>query len=91
LSEQGGPPHLAREFSTSGSRYSKSSNTPRCPPKRSDNWELARDKDTKTTGEFKKGDKVTIKYKMTATNIEGPKVKADIKADTKTKVDAKTK
>jgi hypothetical protein len=59
--------------------------------KGSDNWELARDKDTKTTGEFKKGDKVTIKYKMTATNIEGPKVKADIKADTKTKVDAKTK
>jgi len=55
--------------------------------KGSDNWELARDKDTKTTGEFKKGDKVTIKYKMTATTIEGPKAKAD----SKTKADAKTK
>jgi len=55
--------------------------------KGSDNWELARDKDTKTTGEFKKGDKVTIKYKMTATSIEGPKAKAD----SKTKADAKTK
>src|SRR4026207_1330131 len=55
--------------------------------KGSDNWELARDKDTKTTGEFKKGDKVTIKYKMTATSIEGPKAKAD----SKTKADVKTK
>ena len=55
--------------------------------KGSDNWELARDKDTKTTGEFKKGDKVTIKYKMTATSIEGPKAKAE----SKTKADAKTK
>ncbi len=36
-----------------------------------DNWEIARDKDTKTTGEIKKGDRVTIKYKMTATSIEG--------------------
>ena len=59
--------------------------------KGNENWELARDKDTKTTGEFKKGDKVTIKYKMTATNIEGPKAKADSKTDTKTKVEAKTK
>jgi hypothetical protein len=39
--------------------------------KGSDNWEIARDKDTKTTGQFKKGDRVTIKYKMTATSIEG--------------------
>ncbi len=39
--------------------------------KGSDNWEIARDKDTKTTGEIKKGDKVMIKYKMTATSIEG--------------------
>ena len=39
--------------------------------KGSDNWEIARDKDTKTTGEIKKGDKVMIKYKMIATTIEG--------------------
>ena len=37
-------------------------------------WEIARNSSTKTTGEVKKGDKVTIQYGMTATNIE---VKAD--------------
>jgi len=54
--------------------------------KGSDNWEIARDKDTKTTGEIKKGDKVMIKYKMIATTIEGkeaPKGKAEAKAKTK--------
>ncbi|MSP37643.1 MAG: hypothetical protein EXR70_04045 [Deltaproteobacteria bacterium] len=64
--------------------------------KGADNWELARDKDTKATGEFKKGDKVTIKYKMIATSIEGkeaPKAKAETKtkADDKMKGDAKAK
>jgi hypothetical protein len=39
--------------------------------KGSENWEIARDKDTKTTGEIKKGDRVMIKYKMIATSIEG--------------------
>lgn len=54
-------------------------------------WEIERDKDTKTTGEIKKGDRVTIKYKMTATNIENKtKSKADTKA-TEKKPDAKTK
>ena len=64
--------------------------------KGSDNWEIARDKDTKTTGEIKKGDKVMIKYKMIATTIEGkeaPKGKAEAKGktDDKMKGDAKTK
>ena len=62
--------------------------------KGTENWEIARDKDTKTTGEIKKGDKVMIKYKMTATSIEGrPKAKTDAKAktDDKMKSDAKTK
>ncbi len=64
--------------------------------KGSDNWELARDKDTKSTGEIKKGAKVTIKYKMIATSIEGkeaPKAKADTKtkSDDKVKGDAKAK
>jgi hypothetical protein len=64
--------------------------------KGNENWEIARDKNTKTTGDFKKGDKVMIKYKMTATSIESkeapkkaaaePKAKADEK-----KTDAKTK
>ena len=33
-------------------------------------WEIARDKDTKVTGELKTGAKVTIEYKMTATTVE---------------------
>jgi hypothetical protein len=33
-------------------------------------WEIARTPDTKVTGELKKGEKVTVKYKMTATSIE---------------------
>jgi cytochrome c1 len=41
-------------------------------------WEIARDKDTKVTGELKTGTKVTIEYKMTATSVEA---KADAKAD----------
>ena len=61
--------------------------------KGSDNWEIARDKDTKSTGDIKKGDKVMIKYKMTATSIEGPKAKTDakVKTDDKMKSDTKTK
>jgi hypothetical protein len=64
--------------------------------KGNENWEIARDKNTKTTGEVKKGDRVMIKYKMTATSIEGKeptKAKTDAKAATDTKVttDAKAK
>ncbi|MCC7486289.1 MAG: hypothetical protein IT529_15060 [Burkholderiales bacterium] len=33
-------------------------------------WEIARGKDTKVTGDLKKGSRVTIHYKMTATNVE---------------------
>ena len=43
-------------------------------------WQIARDKDTKVTGEPKLGAKVTIEYRMTATTIE---VKGDAKADAK--------
>jgi hypothetical protein len=32
--------------------------------------EMARTKDTKVSGPVKKGDKVTVQYKMTATSIE---------------------
>jgi hypothetical protein len=41
-----------------------------------DRWELARDKDTKVTGELKVGAKVTIEYVMTAGKVE---VKAEKK------------
>lgn len=33
-------------------------------------WEIARDKDTKVAGDLKKGAKVTIQYRMTATSVE---------------------
>jgi hypothetical protein len=33
-------------------------------------WEIARDANTKVKGELKQGAKVTIKYKMTATDVE---------------------
>jgi hypothetical protein len=33
-------------------------------------FEIARDSNTKTSGDIKKGDKVTVHYTMTATNIE---------------------
>lgn len=35
-----------------------------------DRWELAKDSSTKTGGEVKVGDKVTVHYTMTATDIE---------------------
>jgi hypothetical protein len=35
-----------------------------------DRWELARDKDTKVTGDLKVGAKVTIEYVMTAGKVE---------------------
>jgi hypothetical protein len=41
-----------------------------------DRWELARDKDTKVTGDLKVGSKVTIQYRMTATSIEATEAKS---------------
>ena len=39
-------------------------------------WEIARDKDTKGAKNIKKGDRVTIQYRMTATAIESKDDKA---------------
>ena len=47
-------------------------------------WEIARDKDTKVTGDLKVGSKVTIQYQMKATAVE-------VKADDKKKGDEKKK
>ena len=33
-------------------------------------WEIGRTPDTKVTGELKKGEKVTVEYRMTATSVE---------------------
>ncbi len=46
-------------------------------------WEIARNKDTKVTGDLKKGSRVTVYYKMTATSV-------DVK-DAAKKADAKGK
>ncbi|HKB69454.1 MAG TPA: hypothetical protein VKH46_01335 [Thermoanaerobaculia bacterium] len=35
-----------------------------------DRWEIARDASTKMAADVKVGDKVTIEYRMTATNVE---------------------
>ena len=44
--------------------------------KGNDKWELARNADTKVTGELKVGAKVTISYSMTAKTIEAKAEKA---------------
>jgi hypothetical protein len=61
-------------------------------------WEIARDKDTKVTGDLKPGAKVTIMYRMTAATIEAKEdakaakpAKADTKTDTKTEKAAEPK
>ena len=52
--------------------------------KGSEKWEIGRNKDTKINGDLKKGSKVTIRYKMTATTVD-VKDAGKAKADTKTK------
>jgi hypothetical protein len=52
--------------------------------KGSEKWEIGRNKDTKINGDLKKGSKVTIQYKMTATTVD-VKDSGKAKADTKTK------
>ena len=54
--------------------------------KGTEKWEIGRDKDTKVDGDLKKGSRVTVKYKMTASSIE---VKGAAKTETKAKVDEK--
>lgn len=45
-------------------------------------WEVARDKDTKISGDLKVGSKVTVMYTMKAATIDA---KSDAKADNKKK------
>jgi len=47
-----------------------------------DRWEIARDASTKM-GDVKVGDKVTIHYRMTATDVEGKPAKAEAKSSKK--------
>ena len=48
-------------------------------------WEIARDKDTKVTGDLKVGAKVTIMYSMTAASIEAKEDKGAAKPADKKK------
>ena len=56
--------------------------------KGTEKWEIGRDKDTKVDGDLKKGSRVTVKYKMTASSIE-VKDAAKSKTGTKAKPDEK--
>ena len=47
--------------------------------KGSEKWEMARDKDTKGAAAVKKGDRVTVDYRMTATSVEVKDAKAAAK------------
>ena len=54
--------------------------------KGSEKWEIGRNKDTKINGDLKKGSKVTVHYKMTASSVdvkEAGKAKSETKAKTK--------
>jgi ribosomal protein S1 len=53
-----------------------------------DRWEIARDANTKASGEMKVGDKVTVYYTMTATNIEVKAGKAEKGAKKEAKAEA---
>ena len=50
-----------------------------------DKWEIARTKDTKVTGDLKKGSRVTIKYTMTADSVEVKDAASKGKSDEKKK------
>ena len=47
-------------------------------------WEISRNRDTKVDGDLKKGSRVTVHYKMTATSV-------DVKDSAKAKTDSKAK
>jgi hypothetical protein len=62
--------------------------------KGSEKWEIGRDKNTKVTGDLKKGSRVTIKYKMSASSVEVkdagmPKGEPTAKGSTKAKTEEK--
>jgi hypothetical protein len=57
--------------------------------KGTEKWEIGRDKDTKIDGDLKKGSRVTVKYRMTASSIEVKGGAAKAKTDTKAKADEK--
>jgi hypothetical protein len=50
-----------------------------------DRWEIARDANTKVTGDLKVGAKVTITYTMSATEVEAKADKGAAKAEAKKK------
>src|SRR5436305_14946168 len=53
-----------------------------------DRWELMRDSNTKATADPKVGDKVTVHYTMTATNIEAKAAKVEKGANKEAKTAA---
>ncbi|MEY2485857.1 MAG: hypothetical protein QOG67_1151 [Verrucomicrobiota bacterium] len=66
----------AKDYQVTGP-VSEVSDTMITVEKGKEKWEIARDSSTKTSGDVKKGDKVTVHYTMTATNIEAKAAKAE--------------
>lgn len=60
---------------------------------KNERWEIARDSSTKASGEMKVGDKATVTYTMTATEVDVKPAKADkaAKADGRTSPSAAPK
>jgi ribosomal 50S subunit-recycling heat shock protein len=55
-------------------------------------WEIGRDKNTKVSGDLKKGSRVTVHYKMTATSVDvKDSGKAKTKGEEKTKAESTAK
>ncbi|MBN2654842.1 MAG: hypothetical protein JXR79_06990 [Nitrospirae bacterium] len=54
-------------------------------------WQVARDKDTKVTGDLKVGSKVTIQYTMKAVSVEAKAGKKETKKTDEKKTDTKKK
>jgi hypothetical protein len=58
--------------------------------KSKEKWEIGRDKNTKVSGELKKGSRVTVHYKMTATSVDVKDAgKAKTKSEEKAKAESK--
>jgi hypothetical protein len=59
-----------KEYQVTGPVLDLTSDVITVENKDKEKWEIARNKDTKVTGELKKGARVTIKYTMTAASVE---------------------
>lgn len=83
----------AKTYQVTGSVVAVDATTITVLKGKSEKFQIAKNASTKTTGEVKVGEKVTVKYAMTATDIEvkAAKTPAKAKAKKETKAAAPTK